>query len=110
MSTTTARTDGRFPPAARSARRRGRARARRLGFKYLALIFFAAVVLTPLYVLLVTSFKGVAEADPSTRVVTAGRLDVRRRGGTRGTSSAEPEEQPLPRRSRRRSSRPSSAR
>jgi len=45
-----------------------RARARRtsaLGFKYLSLVFFVALVLTPLYVLLVASFKGAAEADPS---------------------------------------------
>jgi glucose/mannose transport system permease protein len=33
-------------------------------FKYLALVFFAVVVLTPVYVLLVTSFKGLAEVGP----------------------------------------------
>jgi glucose/mannose transport system permease protein len=34
-------------------------------FKYLALVFFAVVILTPVYVLLVTSFKGAEEIDPS---------------------------------------------
>ena len=34
-------------------------------FKYLALAFFAVVILTPVYVLLVTSFKGAEEIDPS---------------------------------------------
>jgi glucose/mannose transport system permease protein len=34
-------------------------------FKYLALVFFAVLVLTPVYVLLVTSFKGAEEIDPS---------------------------------------------
>jgi glucose/mannose transport system permease protein len=33
-------------------------------FKYLALVFFAVVVLTPVYVLLVTSFKGLDEIGP----------------------------------------------
>ncbi|PUB26312.1 carbohydrate ABC transporter membrane protein 2 (CUT1 family) [Promicromonospora sp. AC04] len=33
--------------------------------KYLALIFFLIVVLIPVYVLLVTSFKGTGDADPS---------------------------------------------
>jgi glucose/mannose transport system permease protein len=49
-------------------RRAGRPRARRataLSFKYLALVFFVILVLTPLYVLFVASFKGAAEADPS---------------------------------------------
>lgn len=63
MSTTTA------PPTAvptrRTLGRRPVARVWTLGFKYLALVFFAAVVLTPLYIVLVASFKGVAEADPS---------------------------------------------
>jgi glucose/mannose transport system permease protein len=56
------------PPVALPARRTGRPRARRaaaLSFKYLALVFFVILVLTPLYVLLVASFKGAAEADPS---------------------------------------------
>ena len=47
----------------------GRPRARRaaaLSFKYLALIFFVVLVLMPLYIVLVASFKGTAEADPST--------------------------------------------
>jgi glucose/mannose transport system permease protein len=34
-------------------------------FKYLALVFFAVVVLTPVYVLLVTSFKGLDEIGPT---------------------------------------------
>jgi glucose/mannose transport system permease protein len=34
-------------------------------FKYLALLFFAVLVLTPVYVLLVTSFKGLEEIDPT---------------------------------------------
>jgi glucose/mannose transport system permease protein len=33
--------------------------------KYLALIFFLVIVLIPVYVLLVTSFKGTGDADPS---------------------------------------------
>jgi glucose/mannose transport system permease protein len=33
-------------------------------FKYLALVFFAVVVLTPVYILLVTSFKGLDEIGP----------------------------------------------
>jgi glucose/mannose transport system permease protein len=56
------------PPVPVPARRTRRPRARRtaaLSFKYLALIFFVILVLTPLYVLLVASFKGTAEADPS---------------------------------------------
>ena len=47
---------------------RRRRRARRgafRSFKYLALVFFAVLVLTPVYVLLVTSFKGLEEIDPS---------------------------------------------
>jgi glucose/mannose transport system permease protein len=56
------------PPVPLPLRRTGRPRARRaaaLSFKYLALIFFVILVLTPLYILLVASFKGAAEADPS---------------------------------------------
>jgi glucose/mannose transport system permease protein len=63
MTTTSA-----APPVAVPARRARRPRARRtaaLSFKYLALLFFVILVLTPLYVLLVASFKGTAEADPS---------------------------------------------
>jgi glucose/mannose transport system permease protein len=56
------------PPVPLPVRRTGRPRARRataLSFKYLALVFFVILVLTPLYVLFVASFKGAAEADPS---------------------------------------------
>jgi glucose/mannose transport system permease protein len=52
-------------PVRRSVRSRRRKRASAFAFKYAALVFFAVVVLTPLYVLLVASFKGTAEADPS---------------------------------------------
>ncbi len=61
MSTTTA-----TPPAplpVRAPRRRRRVRATPL--RYVALLGFAIIILTPLYVLLVTSFKGLAETDPS---------------------------------------------
>ena len=63
MTTTSA-----APPVPVPARRTRRPRARRaaaLSTKYLALIFFVILVLTPLYILLVASFKGTAEADPS---------------------------------------------
>jgi glucose/mannose transport system permease protein len=40
-------------------------RHRATPFKYLGLIFFGAIVLMPVYVLVVTSLKGVAETDPS---------------------------------------------
>jgi len=63
VSTTTA-----APPAATPFAGRLRRRRRRRGAgipKYVALIFFAVLVLTPIYVLLVTSFKGAVEADPS---------------------------------------------
>jgi glucose/mannose transport system permease protein len=56
------------PPAPLPARARTRGRGRRAaagGFKYLALVFFAVLVLTPVYVLLVTSFKGLEEIDPA---------------------------------------------
>jgi glucose/mannose transport system permease protein len=56
------------PPVPVARRRAGRPRARRaaaLSFKYVALLFFVILVLTPLYILLVASFKGAAEADPS---------------------------------------------
>jgi glucose/mannose transport system permease protein len=49
-------------PARRIRRRR---RAEASVAKYLALLFFAILVLTPVYVLLVTSFKSVSEIDPS---------------------------------------------
>ena len=63
MSSTTA-----APPAPTPFTGRLRRRRRRRGAgipKYAALIFFAILVLTPIYVLLVTSFKGAVEADPS---------------------------------------------
>jgi glucose/mannose transport system permease protein len=44
--------------------RRRRDRETRM-VKYLALLFFALLILMPVYVLLVTSFKGAAETDPS---------------------------------------------
>jgi glucose/mannose transport system permease protein len=55
------------PVPARTRLRRGR-RAQQgsmLTLKYAALIFFAILVLMPVYVLLVTSFKEVAETDPA---------------------------------------------
>ena len=63
MSTTSA-----APPAAAPfpGRLRRRRTGRRIGVpKYLALIVFAILVVTPIYVLVVTSFKGALEADPS---------------------------------------------
>jgi glucose/mannose transport system permease protein len=63
MTTTSA-----APPVPVPVRGSRRPRARRttaLSFKYLALLFFAVLVLVPLYILLVASFKGAAEADPS---------------------------------------------
>jgi glucose/mannose transport system permease protein len=62
MSTTSA-----TPPAPvvleRTPRRRRRTRVTPL--KYVALLGFAIIILTPVYVLLVTSFKGLAEIDPT---------------------------------------------
>jgi glucose/mannose transport system permease protein len=54
------------PPAPVLLERRPRRRrfTRMTPFKYLALVFIAAVVLTPVYVLLVTSFKGLDEISP----------------------------------------------
>jgi glucose/mannose transport system permease protein len=40
-------------------------RHRAMPFKYLGLLFFGVIVLMPVYVLVVTSLKGVAETDPS---------------------------------------------
>jgi glucose/mannose transport system permease protein len=63
MSTTTA-----APPAPVPVQPNWWARTRRrraTPFKYAALIVFVILILTPLYVLLVTSVKGVAEIDPS---------------------------------------------
>jgi glucose/mannose transport system permease protein len=55
------------PPAPvvleRTPRRRRRTRVTPL--KYVALLGFAIIILTPVYVLLVTSFKGLAEIDPT---------------------------------------------
>jgi glucose/mannose transport system permease protein len=55
------------PPVPFRASLRGpRARARGvLTFKYAALTLFAVIVLMPVYILVVTSFKGSAEIDPS---------------------------------------------
>jgi glucose/mannose transport system permease protein len=63
MTTTTA-----APPAPLPVRRSlwQRTRGHRVTpFKVLMLLFFAVLVLTPVYILLVTSFKDVAETDPS---------------------------------------------
>jgi glucose/mannose transport system permease protein len=55
------------PPAPVLLERKPRRRrpSRIAPFKYLALLFFAVLVLTPVYVLLVTSFKGLEEIDPT---------------------------------------------
>ena len=58
------------PPApplpARARLRRRRFQRTSAGvFKYAALAFFAVLVLMPVYILIVTSFKEVAETDPS---------------------------------------------
>jgi glucose/mannose transport system permease protein len=55
------------PPAPVLLERRPRRRrfTRVTPFKYLALLFFAMLVLTPVYVLLVTSFKGLEEIGPT---------------------------------------------
>ncbi|HXF98023.1 MAG TPA: carbohydrate ABC transporter permease [Gaiellaceae bacterium] len=63
-TTTTAAPPAPIPVSRRLLTPRAR-RTSALGAKYLALVFFAALVLTPLYVLLVASFKGGLEADPS---------------------------------------------
>ncbi len=63
MSTTTA-----VPPVPVPVQPNWWARTRRsraTPFKYLGLLVFVILILTPLYVLLVTSVKGVAEIDPS---------------------------------------------
>ncbi len=63
MSTTSAAPPATGPFAARLRRRRTK---RRVGLpKYLVLLFFAILILTPIYVLIVTSFKSSVEADPS---------------------------------------------
>ena len=62
MSTTSAAPPVPVPVELAPKRRR---RVRASPFKYLALAFFAVLVVTPLYVLLVTSLKGFAETDPA---------------------------------------------
>ena len=52
------------PVVLERAPRRGR-RTRVTPLKYAALLGFAIIILTPVYVLLVTSFKGLAEIDPT---------------------------------------------
>ena len=52
------------PAAPRSWWSRTR-RYRATPFKYAGLVLFAVIILTPVYVLIVTSVKGVAETDPS---------------------------------------------
>ena len=95
MSTTTA-----APPVpARRAPDAPAARAARppRSVKYLALIFFAVLVLTPLYIVLVASFKGAAEADPRNAwsLPETWTFDAWRDAWDQ--LRAEPEEQPLPR-------------
>ena len=59
-------TTAQAPPIVAPVRRRLRKRTRRaLVPKYVALLFFAIVVLTPVYILLVTSFKDITETDAS---------------------------------------------
>ena len=62
MSTTTAAPHGRRADPGRSRRRRT---SRATPLKYAVLIGFAIIVLTPVYVLLVTSFKTLDEIDPA---------------------------------------------
>ena len=64
MTSTSAVTPAPLPVDPHLGRRRVRRGSVRTG-KYVALVFFAVLVLTPVYVLLVTSFKGLAEIDPS---------------------------------------------
>jgi glucose/mannose transport system permease protein len=65
MSTTAGEVPVPVPVSAEYAPRRRRRRVRMGPFQYAALVFFAVLVLTPVYVLLVTSFKGAEEIDPS---------------------------------------------
>jgi glucose/mannose transport system permease protein len=53
------------PPIVTSAPlpKQRRRRVRSIGMKYVLLLIFAVIILTPVYVLLVTSFKGVVETD-----------------------------------------------
>ena len=64
MSTTTAAPPAPLPLEPDLRRRRAR-RASASAFKVAALLLFAVIVLTPVYVLLVTSFKTFVEVDPS---------------------------------------------
>jgi len=52
-------------PVTATPRIRRRRTAEASALKYAALVFFLVLVLTPVYVLLVTSFKSVSEIDPS---------------------------------------------
>jgi glucose/mannose transport system permease protein len=52
-------------PVTSTPRIRRRRTAEASALKYVALLFFVVLVLTPVYVLLVTSFKGGSEIDPS---------------------------------------------
>ena len=52
-------------PVDRRLWRRRASRTSARAFKYVALAFFAVIVLMPVYVLVVTSFKDVSETDPS---------------------------------------------
>ena len=63
MSTTAAAPPAPVPVQPRRWWRARRGRATPL--RYLGLLAFAAVILTPAYVLIVTSVKGFAETDPS---------------------------------------------
>jgi glucose/mannose transport system permease protein len=62
VSTTTA-----APPAPLPVRRQWwrRTRGRATPFRYLGLLAFAALILTPAYILVITSVKGFSETDPS---------------------------------------------
>lgn len=53
-----------IPAPMRLRRRRAQQTSARF-FKFAAIVFFAVLVLTPLYILLITSFKEVAETDPA---------------------------------------------
>lgn len=64
MSTTTAAPPAPLPLDPGLRRRRAK-RASTSAFKVAALLLFAVIVLMPVYVLLVTSFKGLEEIDPS---------------------------------------------
>jgi ABC-type sugar transport system, permease component len=51
------------PPVAAPVPKPRRRRRRTIGMRYVLLLVFAVIILTPVYVLLVTSFKGVIETD-----------------------------------------------